>query len=556
MAPPPALEQRKDSQFAGAAAVFRNKESDNASKTPGKSPTKKIWTKANGNASMTNINFSPPILGGGSGGVGKNSKLAPPPFVSPGAGTTSAKAKFTLTTTSYLNKPSGTPSQSSKPKLTSPGFNGLPFTPSPATMGGKPKVNANSWKDKVGGGFTSPSSVTSSTIDKANASISSIQSPTIGPMSYYGGSYLNKGNDTKNTVKPKNTTTSGGMEEAEPDIKIQVKIDIQEKLRARQKTAKLIQPKEDNIPEHIRKAREREERRIRAEEEKEYRSALLVQAVFLGWYARVQYPKLLAANQDRLNEIRRREALTKKREQAALKIQSTFRMYIPRKRYVFVRDCKRRRERNAKEIKQIEKTIKNMPKKVKAEIKDMKKEYAEKKKDIKKSMKKRVKDEEQKLEEIRKSGQDMIEYWKAENERVKQQKNAIKAEQKVLEKQTEVLAAKSEEIEKNFKSLTAWVKKKTTEMKKHEESDYRCRHRYLPQYRADIAERNKHCKAEYTVKELYKKQLKRIVKEIEKRSKDPELASYVKKQMKACQKEIKAIPEVPVPEGLEQWLKG
>jgi hypothetical protein len=529
MAPP--TEQRKDSQFAGAAAMFRKKESDLLSKTPdAKSPTKKSWK--NGNSSMNNINFSSPPLGGSSGGVSKNSKLAPPPFVSPGAG--SAKAKFTATT-SYLNKPSGTtPTTTSKPKIvaSSPGFNGLPFTPSPA-KGGKPKVNGTSWKDKM---IQSPSSVLSPSVP---------MTPT-----YYGGSYLNKGND-------KSTAASKSMEEqAEPDIKIEVKIDIQEKLRERQKTASRVLPKSTSSePEHIRKAREREERRLRAEEEKTYKSALLVQAAFLGWYARVQYPKLLAANRDRLQAIRDREALIKKREHSVLVIQSTFRMYIPRKRYLFVRDCKRRRERNAKEIKQIVKTIKTMPKTTKTDIKEMKKEYAEKKKEIKKEMKNRVKDEEKKLEEIKKSGQDMIEYWKAENEKVQQQKKLLKAEQKVLEKQTEVLTAKSEEIEKNFKSLTAWVKKKSVEVKKHEESDYKCRHKYLPQYRADISERNKHCKAEYNVKELYKKQLKTIIKEIEKRSRDPELVKYVKKEMKACQKEIKAIPTVPVPEGLEQWLK-
>jgi len=516
--------------------MFRKKESDMLEKTPGSSgKPRPSWTKKNGNASLNNINFSSPAASGSA--MNRNNDLAPPPFVSPGGNSNKSKvgAGKSYPTSSYLNKPTGTPlqSSSSKPNATSssPGFGGLTFSPSPAA-GGKSKVNGASWKDRVG--------------------------PAASPGSLAGKkSYLNKGNDSSMASLGFNETTTASssmLEVAEPDIKIKVNVDIQEKIKARQRAARPIPVREESVPEHIRKAREREARRLRAEEEKEYRAASLLQAAFLGWYARVQYPKLLAENADRLTEMRRKEALAKKRLDSALKIQKTFRMYPHRKRYLFVLDCKRRRERNAKEIKQIQKTIKNMPKTIKSDIKELKKDYAEKKKEIKKAVKKRIKDEEAKMDEIKKSGQDMIEYWKSENKKVENQKVNMKKEQKVLAKQCDVLMAKSEEIAKNFKSLQQFVDKKQAAVNKHKLSDEKCRHRYLPRYRQDLTDKNRQCMTEYRIKELYRKRLEMIVKEIEQKSKDPSLVKDVKKALKACKKEMAAMPKVPVPQGLEQWL--
>ena len=60
---------------------------------------------------------------------------------------------------------------------------------------------------------------------------------------------------------------------------------------------------------------------------------------------------------------------------------------------------------------------------------------------------------------------------------------------------------------------------------------------------------------EHRIKEMYKKEVKRAIKEVEKRSRDATLVKDLKKELKACNKEIAAAPEVPVPEGLERWLK-
>lgn len=186
---------------------------------------------------------------------------------------------------------------------------------------------------------------------------------------------MNKGAGTSTASSTSTTTkSSGGMPEAEPDIQIKVNVDIQEKIKARRAHLNSMSggggnADSSNVPEHVRRAREREERRLRAAEEKEYKSACLVQAAFLGWYARVQYPKVLEANAERLLRMKQEEAERQRRMDAILTIQSAWRMYVPRKRYVVVRDCKRRREKNLKEMKKIVKTIEKMPKDTKKEIK-------------------------------------------------------------------------------------------------------------------------------------------------------------------------------------------
>ena len=138
---------------------------------------------------------------------------------------------------------------------------------------------------------------------------------------------------------------------------------------------------------------------------------------------------------------------------------------------------------------------------------------------------------------------------------IKKAKRICKKEQKVLEKQFEVLTSKSEEISRNFSSLQQWVDTKNQEIQKHELADQKCRHRYLPKYREDLAQRNRHCVAEYRIKVLYKKQLKDIIKEIEAKSTDPSLVKLVKNEMKACRKALKEMPDNPIPEELEHRLQ-
>ena len=170
------------------------------------------------------------------------------------------------------------------------------------------------------------------------------------------------------------------------------------------------------------------------------------------------------------------------------------------------------------------------------------------------TVKKQLKEEDKKAAEVKKAGQSMVDYMKSEKEKLLQQKENIKADQKLLAQQTDILKQKSDEIARNFTSLQAWVDKKQAVIKQHEVSDQKCRHRYLPKYREDMADRNQHYVAEYRVKELYRKRLKQILKEIEAKSSSPALVEEVQRYMKECKKELKSMPTIPVPDGLADRL--
>jgi len=331
----------------------------------------------------------------------------------------------------------------------------------------------------------------------------------------------------------------------EPDVKIQVNNNVQRSINAR-KQKRSQHPYQDNknVPEHIRKAREREERRARKLDLKKYQAASLLQAVILGWYVRtVKYPILRDANMK-----------YRKTRLAVLTIQKTFRMYIQRKRFKSEIEYIRWRERTKKEIKRMYKKAEKMPKKTKQDIRDKQKEYEAIKKDMLNEARKQIKEEDEKIRQME-TGNDMIQYLNDENDKVKELISTIQREQRVLDKQFELLTTKSEEIASNFKSLQEWVDSKNKAIKKNEASDQKCRYRYLPKYREDLAVRNKYCITEFRVKELYKRQLDKISKEVLSQSEDPTLVKYVKKELKACKKELAELPDNPPPEGLEHRLK-
>lgn len=92
-----------------------------------------------------------------------------------------------------------------------------------------------------------------------------------------------------------------------------------------------------------------------------------------------------------------------------------------------------------------------------SEIKEMKKQYAEKKISMKKRIQQMLKEDGKRLEAINKSGRNMIEYLKNENEKLMMKQAAMENEYRLLEKQLDLLTQKSEEISKNFSSLQGYV---------------------------------------------------------------------------------------------------
>jgi hypothetical protein len=190
---------RKGSQFAGAAAMFRKKENDlqeeqNSKKDLAASPRRDSQFSSaaamfneRGNSSMNNINYSPK----------KRSSLAAPPFVSPGLKKNEAdKPSWTKSPSvgappfsknaasnysgSYLNKASGTPSQTPKPRANGAGLGAPPLSPNPTTE--KNKVDGQSWRSKPGA-----ISFQASSPKPKRASVA----PSFGSP-HYGGSYMNK----------------------------------------------------------------------------------------------------------------------------------------------------------------------------------------------------------------------------------------------------------------------------------------------------------------------------------------------------------------------------
>jgi hypothetical protein len=372
----------------------------------------------------------------------------------------------------------------------------------------------------------------------------------------FGGSYLN----TPGTMARMSISRMSFAEpfEETPDVKIEVTIpDIDKKIRARRARQRRISVKkeaEENVPEHIRRFREREKRAIEAREKKELREKQLVAAYFYAWKARAQYPRIRQENEEILNRVARERALQKVRIQSAIKIQKTFRMFVPRKRHIHVIACKRRRERNQREIKRIERKLAKMPRDTKDELKAMKKEYAEKKKELKQKMRSLVDGEGKKAENMKEQGQNMIKYLQHESRNYKEKQMAIERDQKLLVKQFDMLTQKSEHISQNFQSLQNFVIHKNQSIQKNEIASQKCRHRYLPRYRKDLAERNNHCVAEYRVKMLYKAKVEKIGREIKMVSTDREIYKDAKKALKAGEKEIASRPVIPVPPELSELL--
>lgn len=182
-------------------------------------------------------------------------------------------------------------------------------------------------------------------------------------------------------------------------------------------------------------------------------------------------------------------------------------------------------------------------------------EYANRKTELKKSMKKMLKEDEKKLESIRKSGDDMIEFLKSENEKLKGKHAAMKNEYSILERQFDVLTMKSDEITRNFSSLQAYVQKKSSAIQKNEMNSQKCRHQYLPKYREMIQDRDRHCIVESKVRDLYKKRLESIATHISNYCRDGTLVKNVKIIMEYLENDLDNMPPQEIPEGLADKLR-
>jgi hypothetical protein len=225
-------------------------------------------------------------------------------------------------------------------------------SPSPDSTA-KEKVNAKSWKHQI----SFQASPSPGALKKKSVSSS------FGHQNSFGASFLSPLTKAKGKLGRQDSST-GPFEET-PDIKIEVKIpDIDKKIRARKEA--ILHPVQEEgapaIPEFLMKQRQREENVKRKQQEIEDRMAGMLQALVRAWNARREFKELRVQQIHRV----RQQIILQQKNVAATKIQKTWRMVLPRKRFLYLRECRRRRERNEKEIKRITKVIAKMPKTIKA----------------------------------------------------------------------------------------------------------------------------------------------------------------------------------------------
>ena len=361
------------------------------------------------------------------------------------------------------------------------------------------------------------------------------------------------------------------------DVKIEVNMnpEIQKKLRQRQRPkgvpkksvsafsysslSKSSNNNEGHIPEHIRLVREKEAARKAALDEKARVAEVKVHAVVLGWYRRLQYPKLRAAHQDKLRQIAEKARLEKHRHDSATKIQAVVRRYPARKNFRRHWASVQKRIETIKRIKEMEKKANLIPEQTKAEIAKMKKEYHDKNSSFQRAMMKQVKADIKKhdeaMKEIKKAGKTETEYIKQENQRIREEMAVIVKDMKLLQKQAKVLESKSSETQERFKSLEQWCKKKQESNQKKKISEEKCRHRYLPKYRRDLAGKNQECIVENRVKEIYKKLNYKVVDELQARSSDSTLTSEIVGMILSTEQELEeTLGDYEPPEQLQKWL--
>jgi len=305
----------------------------------------------------------PTPSGGGGGGPPAyegTMKLKPPPAPpAPSASSSFMSQAVAPRTPSFRSKPRVFPG------ATQSFEDGLMMSPSPvASSSTKGVERKKSWMDQISFQATpSPGALKKQVVNQSTFNQS------------FGGSYLQLSpGPLKGSVGGgKSYGTDDDFEET-PDIQIEVKIpDIEKKMQARREL-KLQQQhphikahtEEKSVPEWMLKQREWEANVKRRQKEKENDMASLIQAIFRGWRARSGYQDLKIKHRDRILAMKKREKLEKKRLAAAVRIQKTWRMIVPRKRYLFLKECRRRREKNQKEINRITKVIAKMPKKTKA----------------------------------------------------------------------------------------------------------------------------------------------------------------------------------------------
>jgi hypothetical protein len=314
---------------------------------------------------------------------------------------------------------------------------------------------------------------------------------------------------------------------------------------------------DDNVPEHIRKYREKERARQAALDEKERLAEVRIHAVVSGWwFRRKHWPRLQQEHAKRRQIQAEFHAKEQFRNHKATQIQSAFRGLGPRK--IFQRQLAKIRlqKQQQQRIKEIEGKIQKLQRQTVTDIEAMRKKCHEQKRAMDHNVKLQVKQEEDRLAEIRSTGKSLIEYLKKENQKVREAIVGVEKDIVLARKQDDVLQQRKRQVADQIAALDEFIAKINAKIKKNESMDSKCRTRYLPRHREDLEDRDNHCILESRVRNMYRDCIDTILFSLGDRNKDRTLNESVIRVVTELEQEIKTLPRIPTPESLKPRILG
>ena len=365
---------------------------------------------------------------------------------------------------------------------------------------------------------------------------------------------------TNSTASLSSRHTLGKFDTKIDDIKIKTNIpDIDAKIRARRMGNRnaVAHADDENVPEHIRKYREKERARQAKMDAKERAAEIIIHAIVMGWwFRRKQWPKLKPEYTDRRRMRYEREAAERLRLNSAIKIQACFRGFGPKTQFKRRLEKIRLRQQQQRRINELERKISQIERLTKEEIDSMKKKCDIEKRKLDREVEQSVKQEDDKLEEIRSTGRNLIEYLKGQNQNVRDQMSSIKKDTALAKKQQKVLQQRKDQVDSQIGELNDFIEKITKKNQSKEIMEKKMRTRYLPRHREDMQDRDNHCVLESRVKNMYKEAIEKTLVRLGERNKDSDLNGLCVKCMKELASEIKRIPKIATPESLVKRISG
>ena len=207
-----------------------------------------------------------------------------------------------------------------------------------------------------------------------------------------------------------------------------------------------------------------------------------------------------------------------------------------------------------KRMKEIEKKLAKIEQEKKDELKELKKENKAERSKVKREFHEAKVKESKRVQELQESGQQMIEYFQKENQNLLDQAVNLKHEMITLKKQKKLLEKRGSEMDDRYESLKRWVERKTKSKERREKLVNAAMTKYIPNHKEAIQLSNRHCVAEYRIREECQTTLERIVEAFKAEGTDPSLVREILQLEKQCNDELDDLPDVAIPKKLKSLL--